>query len=327
MKSSSSCVSLALLLVALRLVTGSLSGKEKARQSPENRGPSELPSESTRGPKQDSKEGGTPRANAAPTVPTLEATLARMSQAALQNQIRLRPYTVTREYELFGQNRNNARSRVIANVIFLPPDSKDYRIERTEGSIIGERIVRRVLEREAVIAKDGHSEDISPDNYEFRFLREEGAGGRRCYVLQLLPRRKDKDLLNGTIWIDADTFLIRRIEGEPQRNPSWWLHDVHIVLSYGDVAGMWLPTSSEYTAKVRLLGLSTMLAHDLKYSYSQSAEAGREPTDKLPATERPSEHMNVAANRPTPRRGDVNCGSSTRGSEANATLLTGTGFR
>jgi hypothetical protein len=304
MKCSNSCVSLALLLVALRLMTGSLSGKEKAKQSPENPRPSELPSESTRERKQDSRKVCTPRANTVRTAPTLETTLVRMSQAALQNQTRLRPYTVTREYELFGQNRDNARSRVIANVIFLPPDSKDYRIQRTEGSIIGERIVRSVLEREAAITKDGHSKDISRDNYEFRSLREEVAGGQRCYVLQLLPRRKDKNLLYGAIWIDADTYLIRRIEGEPQRSPSWWVHDVHIVLSYADVAGMWLPTFSEYTAKVRLLGLSTMLAHDLKYSYSQLAEAGSEPTEKAPASERAS-----------------------RGSEANSTLRTGTRFR
>ncbi|HEV2495419.1 MAG TPA: hypothetical protein VG204_20365 [Terriglobia bacterium] len=326
MQCSNRYVNLALLLMALRLMAGSLGGQEKAKQSPGNPKRSELPSEPSREPKQDSKELCTPRASTMRTAPALEITLACMSQAALQNQTRLRPYTVTREYELFGQERDNARSRVIADVIFLPPDSKDYRIQRTEGSMIGERIVRRVLEKEAAITKDGHSKEISQDNYEFRFLREEVASGQRCYVLQLLPRRKDKNLLCGAVWIDADTYLIRRIEGEPQRSPSWWVRDIHIVLSYADVAGMWLPTYSEYTAKVRLLGLSTMLAHDLKYSYSQFAEARSEPTGKTPASEQAGEHMKVAANRPTPRREDAARGS-TRGSEVNATLLTGTGFR
>ncbi len=326
MQRSNRCVNLALLLLTLPLMTGPLSGQEKAKQSLGNPRPSELPSESSREPKQDSKEVCTPRASTVRTAPALEITLACMSQAALQNQTRLRPYTVTREYELFGQTRDNARSRVIASVIFLPPDSKDYRIQRTEGSIIGERIVRSVLEREAEITKDGRSKDISQDNYEFRFLREEVVSGQRCYVLQLLPRRKEKNLLDGAVWIDADTYLIRRIEGELQKSPSWWVRDVHVVLSYADVAGMWLPTSSEFTAKVRLLGLSTMLAHDLKYSYSQLAEARSEPTDKLPASERAGDHMMVTASRPTARREDAAYGSA-RGAEASATPRTGKGFR
>jgi len=320
MQCSNRRVNLALLLMALRLMTGPLSGQEKAKQNPEDRRPSGLPSESSREPKQDAKEVCAPRASTLGTAPALEIILACMSQAALQNQTRLRPYTVTREYELFGQTRDIARSRVIARVIFLPPDSKDYRIQRNEGSIIGERIVRSVLEREAEITKDGRSTDISQENYEFRFLREEVASGQRCYVLQLLPRRKEKNLLCGAVWIDADTYRIRRIEGELQKSPSWWVRDVHIVLSYEDVAGMWLPTSSEFTAKVRLLGLSTMLAHNLTYSYSQLAEAGSGP-----ASERAGEDMKVAANRPAARRGDAAYGS-TRGAEASATPRTG-GFR
>jgi hypothetical protein len=190
----------------------------------------------------------------------------------MKNQTHLRPYTVTREYQLFRQKRGKARSQVIADVTFQPPNSKNYRVAGAEGSRIGEKIVRLVLEREVALAKDGGSSDICRDNYNFRFLREEVAGGRRCYVLQLLPiRPKDKNLLRGTIWVDAHTYLICRTTGEPEKNPSWWVRKLHIVFVYADVDGMWLPTSSEFTAKVRVFGLSTMLAHDLRYSYPQFA--------------------------------------------------------
>ena len=53
---------------------------------------------------------------------------------------------------------------------------------------------------------------------------------------------------------------------------------------YAEVSGMWLPTSSEFTAKVRLFGWSTILAHDLSYSYSQLAAAGDHPGDPQYAT-------------------------------------------
>jgi hypothetical protein len=276
------CVNLALFSLALPLLTGSLICQQNLNLK--NSSAPEAASGSTREPKQNSKETCARGANAALTASAMETTLACMSQAAVQNQTHLRSYTVTREYELFDQKREKTRSRVIADITFHPPDSKNYRIEGTEGSVVGETIVRRVLEREAALARDGGASDISRDNYNFQFLREEAASGRRCYVLQLLPKRKDKNLLRGTVWVDADTYLIRRTEGEPQKSPSWWLRDLHVGFVYAEVGGMWLPTSSEFTAKVRLFGLSTMLAHDLGYNYSQPAEAGDDPADSRYST-------------------------------------------
>jgi outer membrane lipoprotein-sorting protein len=274
MKCSSYCVSLALFSVALPLMTTPLLPQQEANVK--NAGGSEGPLEPGKTSNPDSNAMCAPPANAA-VAAAMEKTVACMSQAAVQNQTHLRSYTVTREYELFVQERDKSRSRVIATVTFRPPDSKDYRIQGTEGSVIGATMVRRVLQREATLAKDGGASSISQDNYDFQFLREEVANGQRCFVLQLFPKRKDNNLLRGTIWVDADTYLIRRTEGEPQKTPSWWLRDVHVVFLYADVGGMWLPTSSQFTAKVRLFGLSTMLVHDLGYSIPHPAGVGDGP--------------------------------------------------
>jgi hypothetical protein len=283
MKYSRYCLDLALFSVALSLMAG-LSGRAQ-EQTVENQAASQAAPESRMDPGHDSQKVSLPRSDTRLIVPSLETIVARMSQAAIKNETHLRPYTVTREYQLFGQRRDKTRSRVTADVTFHPPDLKKYRIRGTEGSTIGERIVRSVLEREAILANDGGSSDISRDNYNFRFLREEVAKGQLCYVLQLLPTRpKDKNLLRGTIWVDADTYLIRRTEGEPQKNPSWWVRDLHIVFVYADIGGMWLPTSSEFTARVRLFGPSAMLAHDLGYDYSQFAEAANDLSEQRYST-------------------------------------------
>jgi len=257
-------VSLVLLSVELPLMTGSLNSTQKQNRG--NYGARKVASAQKAERGGNSKDISPPKADPGLVVPSLETILARMSHAEIQNQTHRRPYSVTREYELFGQDRNKARSQVIATITFLPPDSRNYSVRQAEGSAIGEMIVRRVLGREASIAKGMGSSGITPDNYNFRYVREEAASGHCRYVLQMLPRRKDKNLLRGTIWVDATTYLIHRVEGEPVKNPSWWVRDVHIVLIYADVGGMWLPTSSEYTARVRLLGPSMMVAHDLRYN-------------------------------------------------------------
>src|SRR4030095_5986459 len=117
--------------------------------------------------------------------------------------------------------------------------------------------------------KDYSSTDISPDNYDFRFIREEDVSGRRSYVLDLLPRRRDKNLLRGHIWVDANTYLLHRTEGEPAKRASWWLRDVRIALLYNDVDGMWLQTALEATATVQILGPYRMVSRDLKYEISE----------------------------------------------------------
>jgi len=216
------------------------------------------------------------------TVPTVEAIVARMTRARTENRARFRPYIVTRDYKLFGKERDKTKSQVIADVAFVPPDSKKYTIQQTNGSGLGGMIVRRMLANEAEVTKDYASTDFSPDNYGFRFLREEDVNGQRCYVLELLPRRKDIYLLRGNVWVDANTYLPRRSEGELAKAPSWWVRDVRVAFVYGKVGGMWLQTASEASANVRILGRSTMVSRDVRYKLNEviltaSASLGSSP--------------------------------------------------
>jgi hypothetical protein len=202
-------------------------------------------------------------------VPTVETILTRMAQARAENRARLRPYKLTRDYKLFGLERQTTKSEVTADITFVPPDLKQYAIQRANGAGLGEKIVRLMLDSETDIAKNYGSTDMTLANYNFSFLREEEMTGQRCYVLEMRPRRKDKILLRGQIWVDSTTYLLRRTEGEPGKPPSWWLRDARIVLIYGDVSGMWLQTGSESTANVRFLGQHTMVARDVDYKVSE----------------------------------------------------------
>ena len=195
-----------------------------------------------------------------------EGIVAQMARAQAENRNHFHPYTVTREYKLFrGNNRDEAKTLVIAEITAASADSKQYAIDNPGESGFGEKIVRKMLDSEVAFAKDSGSNAITRDNYDFVFVREDEFGGKRCYVLELLPRQNSKNLLRGTIWVDANTYLPYRVEGEPAKSPSWWLKDVHIVLLYGPVGTMWLQTSSEAEANVRILGVSTMVSRDVKY--------------------------------------------------------------
>jgi hypothetical protein len=211
-------------------------------------------------------------------VLNLQTIVDRMAQSRAENRARFRPYIVTRDYKLFGKKQHEVKSQVIADVTFVPPNVKNFAIEESSGAGLGERAVRRILQSEAEAAKVYDATDYSQANYDFRYIREEqDASGQHSYVLELLPKREEKILLRGKLWVDAETYYVHRFEGEPAKPSSWWVQEVHITLLYGDVDGMWLQTGMEAAARVRILGPHRMVANDLKYKISpRVATAGND---------------------------------------------------
>ena len=188
-------------------------------------------------------------------------------------------YQVIREYRLFTTNASAADSEVIAKVDFRPPSSKDYDIEKRSGSTRGEQVVRRILDHEVESARKGRqarTDAVTSGNYEFTYVGESVFDGQPCYLLGLSPKRKQKDLISGQAWVDKQSFLVRHIEGEISKPPSWWLKKVRVKLAFADVDGTWLQTSMEAVADVRLLGPHTLTSRILDYR-SADVVASRAP--------------------------------------------------
>jgi hypothetical protein len=195
--------------------------------------------------------------------PDTNSIVDAMLKAQLSNKARVKPFTVKRNYLLLDKQAEQ-KAQVVATITTLPPDSKEYEIEHSSGGM-GEK----VLTKETESTKGSERKDLSRENYNFQLLGEEQVDGRRCYLIGLKPRREEKDLLRGKLWVDAETYNIRRIEGSPVKNPSWWLHDLSILMDFAEVDGMWLRTSMHAVANVRFKGKYVMEARDLEYSFAQ----------------------------------------------------------
>jgi hypothetical protein len=199
--------------------------------------------------------------------PDTNSIVDAMLKAQLNNKARVKPFTVKRNYLLLDKQAEQ-KAQVVATITTLPPDSKEYEIEHSSGGM-GEKVLRDILTKETESTKGAERKDLSRENYNFQLLGEEQVDGRRCYLIGLKPRREEKDLLRGKLWVDAETYNIRRIEGSPVKNPSWWLHDLSILMDFAEVDGMWLRTSMHAVANVRFKGKYVMEARDLEYSFAQ----------------------------------------------------------
>src|SRR5262249_38613283 len=97
---------------------------------------------------------------------------------------------------------------------------------------------------------------IVRDNYDFAFEGEQNLQGARCYVLLLHPKREDTSLVKGRVWVDANSFLIRKVEGEMAKSPSWWVKGVKLSVQFGEMGGVWPQPPTDAGAKVRGSGKS-----------------------------------------------------------------------
>jgi len=190
--------------------------------------------------------------------PDLNLILQGLEDAQHRDPAQSRPYEVTREYKVFRGDDRQPTSEVTAQINFVPPDTKTYKITQARGNSRGEKMVRELLDRETESARKRHGSEISRTNYDFVFLRQENFGVVPEYVLRIVPKRKDKYLLRGQIWVDASTFRIRRVEGVPAKSPSFWIKNIHITLQFAELNSMWVPVSFDAIATVRLLGQYTL---------------------------------------------------------------------
>jgi hypothetical protein len=165
---------------------------------------------------------------------------------------------VTREYKAFRADDQQPTAELTAQIKFAPPNVKTFEIIQTSGNKRAEKIVRDLLEQETESARELHKTEISRMNYDFILLRKENFGRIPEYVLRIVPKLKVKGLIVGQIWVDANTFRVRRIEGVPIKNPSLWIKDIHITLQFEEVNQMWITVSFDAIATVRLFGRYTL---------------------------------------------------------------------
>ncbi len=218
---------------------------------------------------------------------SVQDIVSRMQAAESAEQNRP-GYTLLREYRLTGTDPNAATSRVLAQVDYVPPASKQYTIREIEGNERGESIVRRVLAHEAEMAKRPAHSEFCTDNYDFALLGQEALNGRAAYVLQLTPKQERTELLRGKAWVDAASFLVVKVEGEPAKSPSWWVKNLNVVINYGRADGVWLPLTTRATADIRLLGTHVLTSKDVQVQAAtenaKATSASKRPAVRKPVT-------------------------------------------
>jgi hypothetical protein len=182
-----------------------------------------------------------------------------VSKLLVENERRkesLQHYTVVRTYEI-RTKEGRLDAQAVVRMEYRAPDVKTFEKTSEKGSAIVRHLVFDGLmnsETETSSGKQHHDSALTPANYVFHLAREEDLGPHHCFVLDVVPKRKDKYLFEGTIWIESREFAVAKIDGHPAKKPSFWVKHVDFVRQFQNVDGFWLPLRDETQVDVKLYG-------------------------------------------------------------------------
>jgi outer membrane lipoprotein-sorting protein len=179
------------------------------------------------------------------------------------------------EYHGFAGTRN---AEMVVDVKYQSPGTKEFSIQSETGSrLVIDRVFKKLLqsEKEALEAENQRRTALNEENYVFTLLDYEITSAGSQYVLSVEPRRKDKFLYSGRIWVDGEDFAVVRIEAEPAKNPSFWTKNTRIEHRYVKVNDFWLPAQNHSLTSVRLGGRADLTIQYMDYQVAPGSLPGK----------------------------------------------------
>ena len=195
--------------------------------------------------------------------PTLSETaiVEKIMLANARRSTQLRAFEGKRWYQLeyhglFGGR--NASMEVLAT--YTAPDQHDFTVVSQSGSkLLLNRVLLKLLDSEKEAFQNRKQVELSPDNYKFTLAGTERIpAGNTCYVLAVKPRKQNKFLYAGKIWVDTHDFAVVRMEGEPAKAPSFWVHDTKIDSNWEKVGNFWFIAHNHSVSHIRMGGVATL---------------------------------------------------------------------
>jgi hypothetical protein len=208
--------------------------------------------------------------------PALAADIVvnKLMATSSRRSAELRGFRATRTYDLQYHGflgTREAGMRVIAT--YTAPDKLDFSVVSQNGSkLLLNRVLLKLLESEREAFRNQSQIELSPANYNFESLGLEQTDSYPCYVLSVQPRKENKFLYRGKVWIDANDFALSRMEGQPAKSPSFWIRDTKIDSNWKKVGDFWLIQRSRSVSHIRLGGNATLT---IDYSDYQITGVGR----------------------------------------------------
>ena len=207
--------------------------------------------------------------------PPVEEIARKLQERNRQRATALDQFTGMRVYRMqyrgFPSDRD---AEMVVKVTYHAPDAKQFSVVSQTGSkFIIDHVFNKLLEGEQEAANEENRRNaaLSTENYDFAFAGYEATPEGTQYILNLLPKTRNKFLYRGKIWVDATDYAVVRIEGEPAKNPSFWIKKTEVKHRYVKVNDFWLPAENHTESVIRLGGRAILSIEYKDYRITKAA--------------------------------------------------------
>jgi len=203
-----------------------------------------------------------------PDTSNTPALFSRLTARHHWQQAHLDHFSVVRTYKM-ENDKNKLVAEEVVDMKYKAPTTETFTSTSGKGSgFIRNHVFLRIMKDEEHRVRANKNPDslITPENYSLKVIGEARIGDSDCSVISAIPKRKEIDLFEGTIWVDNQDYAIVKIAGHLAKSPSFWIKRVDFVRNYQKIDGFWLLSREEAASLVRVFGKETLTVEYQDYT-------------------------------------------------------------
>lgn len=169
-------------------------------------------------------------------------------------------FTVTEHYVVFrGNDETQPAAEMTVKTTYSKDTGKSYTILSESGSdVVRHFVLNTLLENEKRINAPGNREAawFTSANYEMK-LQPGGiqhVEGRDCLAVSINPHEKAPNLIQGTMWVDAEDFTTVKVAGTATKSASMLTGPAEVERTYAKVNGISEAIHAHAVSNSTLLG-------------------------------------------------------------------------
>jgi len=169
-------------------------------------------------------------------------------------------FTDIEHYAVFrGNDQTHPAAEMTVKTTYKKGVGKTYTVLSQSGSGLIQRLgLRPLLENEKAINDPATVQKSWFVSVNYQMQLKPGLtrviDGRTCIALSIVPRHKASNMIDGTLWIDAENYENVEVEGAASRSPSIFTGTTRMMRSYANISGYAMATRARAESNSLLFG-------------------------------------------------------------------------
>jgi hypothetical protein len=174
-------------------------------------------------------------------------------------------YTDTEHYSVFrGNDQAHPSAEMTVRITYKKGVGKSYTVLSQSGSeVIHKFGLLPLLDHEKRINDPATVEKtwFASANYQMKLKQgvTRNIDGRDCIALAINPKRKAPNMIEGTLWVDANDHSIVEVDGVASRSPSVFAGTTKMMRRYTNISGYAMATHARAESNSFFFGRTVVI--------------------------------------------------------------------